>query len=70
MGLARGGFDSLVVGIVRRHVGNLKAGAVVTRPSRSGKYACVTVTIQAQGQEQLDQLYRELSAHERIIMVL
>ena len=70
MGLARDDFDSLVVEIVLRHVGNLNEGAVVVRPSRNGKYASVTVTIQAQGQDQLDELYRELSGHERIIMVL
>ena len=70
MGLADDHFDALVVEIVMRHVGDLKEGAVAARASRNGKYVSVTVTFEAQGQEQLDELYRELSGHARIIMVL
>lgn len=70
MGLAEHAFDSLVEEIVMRHVGGLTEDAVVVRPSRTGKYVSVTVTIQAQGQNQLDELYRELSGHERILLVL
>lgn len=70
MGLAAEDFDSVVVEIVMRHVGDLNEGAVVARSSRNGKYVSVTVTFRAQGQEQLDDLYRELSGHARIIMVL
>ena len=70
MGLAENDFDALVVQIVTRHVGDLNEGAVAVRPSRKGKYASVTVTFEAQNQDQVDGLYRELSAHERIIMVL
>ncbi len=70
MGLADDNFDALVVEIVMRHVGGLKEGAIVVRPSRKGKYVSVTVTFEAQGQRQLDELYRELSGHARILMVL
>ena len=70
MGLATDDFDSLVVGIVRRHVDDLPEGAVAYRESRKGKYVSVTVTIRAESQNQLDRLYQELSAHERILMVL
>ena len=57
-------------GGVIRHVGDINEGAVAIRPSKNGKYVSVTVTFEAQGKEQLDELYRELSAHERILMVL
>lgn len=70
MGLATNDFDSLVVGIVRRHVDDLPEGVVTYRESRTGKYLSVTVTIRAESQNQLDRLYQELSAHERILMVL
>jgi uncharacterized protein len=70
MGLAEPDFDSLVVEIVLRHVGNVREGAISVRESRGGKYVSVTVTVQAESQDQLDGLYRELSAHERILMVL
>jgi hypothetical protein len=70
MGRAEPDFDSLVVEIVLRHVGNVREGAISVRESRGGKYLSVTVTVQAESQDQLDGLYRELSAHERILMVL
>ena len=70
MGLAEDDFDALVAEIVIRHVGDINEGAVAIRPSKNGKYVSVTVTFEAQGKEQLDELYRELSAHERILMVL
>jgi len=70
MGLAADNFDAFVVEIVVRHVGDITEGAVVVRPSRNGKYVAVTVTFEARNQLQLDDLYRELTAHDRILMVL
>lgn len=70
MGRASPDFDELVVGIVLRHVGSVREGAVSVRASGGGKYLSVTVTVQAESQAQLDGLYRELSGHERILMVL
>ena len=70
MGLAIADFDTLVAEIVLRHVADLREGALRSRASSGGKYVSVTVTIQAQSQQQLDNLYRELSAHERVLMVL
>lgn len=69
MGRAAPDFDDLVIGIVRKHVDNLNS-TVQSRPSRQGNYLAVTIMIHADSQEQLDNLYRELSAHERILMVL
>lgn len=70
MGRAAPDFDSLVTGIVRKYVANLPDDAAQSRPSRQGNYVAVTIMIQAHSQTQLDGLYRELSAHERILMVL
>ena len=70
IGRAGDDFEALVVSIVRRHVPGLDGGAVTSRPSRAGKYLAVTVTFTAASQAQLDALYRELSAHERVMMVL
>jgi uncharacterized protein len=70
MGFATDDFDLLVVGIIRRHAPEIGEGAVRTRASRNGKYLCVTVTIEAICQEQLDAIYQELSRHERIVMAL
>lgn len=70
MGAETGDFVSLVTGIVASHVASLPADAVTQRASRGGKYVSVTVYLQAESQAQLDGLYRELSAHERVLMVL
>jgi uncharacterized protein len=70
MGIAAEDFDALVVAIVRRHVDDLREGAITAKESRNGKYVSLTVTIQAQSQQQLDDLYVELSTHQRVLMVL
>lgn len=70
MGLSSSDFEGLVVSIVRRHVDDLGEGAVQVRESRGGKYTSVTVTFTARSRGQLDDLYRELTADERILVVL
>lgn len=70
MGRSEGDFDVLVVDLVRRHVAGLGEGAVRLRPSANGVYVSVTVTIEAQSREQLDAVYRELTAEARVLMVL
>ncbi len=70
MGLSGTDFDLLVVEIVTRHTGPLNEGAVTLRPSSNGKYVSVTVTIHAESKQQLDAVYRELTAHERVLMAL
>ena len=70
MGLHEPNFDALVVEIVRRHHPDLKEGAVSHKPSRNGKYISVTVTIEAQSRQQLDAIYDDLTAHEKVLMRL
>jgi putative lipoic acid-binding regulatory protein len=70
MGLAAPDFDALVVQIVRRHAPDIGEGAVTSRLSRSNKYLAVTVVIEASSKAQLDSIYQELTAHERVIMAL
>jgi putative lipoic acid-binding regulatory protein len=40
------------------------------RASREGNYLSVTATINATSREQLDNLYRELTSHPMVAMVL
>lgn len=70
MGPSQPHFDALVVSIVRRHAPDLPEGAVRTQESRNGRYASVTVTVRAGSREQLDEIYRDLTACEEILMVL
>lgn len=70
MGLASPDFDSFVVGLIRKHSPDLHEGAVQTRFSQGGRYMAVTVTIQAQSRAQLDDIYRDLTADDRVLVAL
>lgn len=70
MGRADSGFDALVVRIVRRHAPDVGEGAVTARPSSGGKYLAVTVTVTARSRDQLDAIYRDLTACEQVLMAL
>jgi len=63
--------EGIVLEIVSRHIdGTLKEGAVKKRDSGKGKFISITVTFEAQSKLQLDNLYRELHAHEHVLMLL
>lgn len=70
MGRTQSGFAQVVTDIVRRHAPDFPAEEVQMRSSREGNYLSITVTIQAQSREQLDNLYRELCDHPMVTMVL
>lgn len=70
MGEAAEGFESMVVELVRPHIPNLAPTDITRKASRKGKYVSLTVSLYAQSQAQLDQIYRVLSNHERVLMVL
>ena len=70
MGLAADDFDALVVSLVRQHVDDIHEGGVSVKPSAGGKYLSVSVTFEAQSREQLDNIYRTVTGHERVKMAL
>jgi uncharacterized protein len=70
MGARADGFVEMIVDVVRRFDPSFDAGTVELRPSRSGNYLGVTVTVMATSREQLDELYRALSTHPMVKVVL
>lgn len=70
MGRRSDDFRSIVLGIVQKHAGTIAADKIEERPSKDGTYLSLTCTFQAQSREQLDALYRELTACERVLVVL
>jgi hypothetical protein len=70
MGRAEPGFDTLVVELVRKHAPDLQQGAVSSRPSKGGKWVSVTVTLRAESKSQIDAIYLDLTAHEKVVMAL
>ncbi len=63
-------FEALVLEIIRKHASLAEDEVVNSRLSRNGRFVSLTVHINAQNQDQLDNIYRELSSHERVLMML
>ncbi len=70
MGLAEADFSDLVVAVIRRHVKTIPEGSIVSRPSANGKYVSITVSIVAHSREHLENIYRDLKATGRVLVVL
>jgi hypothetical protein len=70
MGLTRDGFAQAIVTVVRKHAPEFDPATVEMRASSRGKYLSLTCTITATSRAQLDDLYRELTAHPMVVMVL
>ena len=70
MGRRVDGFAETIVAVVQRHAPDFNAASLEMRPSRQGTYLGLTATIRATSREQLDALYRELTAHPMVKVVL
>jgi hypothetical protein len=70
MGKTQAGFAQAIAGVVQRHAADFDPATVEMRSSREGNYLSLTVTVNAQSREQLDELYRELCDHPMVTMVL
>jgi putative lipoic acid-binding regulatory protein len=70
MGKAADGFAQAVADVVLKHAPDFDAASMEMRPSKAGNYLSLTCTIRAVSQAQLDALYRELSSHPMVKVVL
>lgn len=70
MGASNIDLQLLAVELVRRHAPDLDETQVRARDSRTGRYQSVTVVVRARDREQLDAIYRELSGHPQVKLVL
>lgn len=70
MGRRTDGFAQAILDVVLKHAADFDPATLEMRASREGNYLSVTVTINATSREQLDNLYRELTAHPMVTMVL
>ena len=70
MGRTQDGFAQAVVAVVRCHAPEFDPATLEMRASSAGNYLSVTATIVATSREQLDALYRDLSSHPMVTMVL
>lgn len=70
MGAQVEGFVEAVVAVALQFDPGFDPATVETRPSKGGNYLGVTITITATSREQLDGLYRSLSTHPMVKVVL
>ena len=70
MGRDEGDFRNTVIQIVRQHVADLSDSDVRSAPSSKGNFVSVTITIQAESQQQLDAIYGDLSSHDDVLFSL
>lgn len=70
MGAKVDGLVHAVTNITKQFDPEFDASTVELRESKGGKYLGVTVTLNATSREQLDELYRTLSTHPMVKVVL
>ena len=70
MGEKVDGLVHAITGIAHAFDPGFDARTVELRESKGGKYLGVTITITATSREQLDELYRTLSTHPMVKVVL
>lgn len=64
------GFVHAVTTVARQFDPDFDAATIELRESKGGNYLGVTITINATSREQLDELYRTLSTHPMVKVVL
>jgi putative lipoic acid-binding regulatory protein len=70
MGAHVEGFVEAIVAVARQFDPGFDPATVEQRPSKGGNYLGLTITITATSREQLDELYRTLSTHPMVKVVL
>lgn len=61
---------AVLLEVLDRHANPEFINSLKTQNSSSGKYTSLTVTVTAHSKEQLDNLYRDLTASEHILVAL
>jgi putative lipoic acid-binding regulatory protein len=70
--MGRQGSDlrALTQTIIERHAGPIAETSIKTRTSADGNFLALTYTVLASSREQLDSIYRELTACKSVLMAL
>ncbi len=70
VGAAASDLEAIIVAVVRENQVDIECTKITSRQSSGGKFTSYTVTFEATGQEQLDNIYRALSSNELVLMAL
>jgi hypothetical protein len=69
-GEAKPEFAQTIADVVLAHAPDFDSATIEMRSSSNAKYISLTCTIRATSREQLDNLYRDLTSHPMVKMVL
>jgi putative lipoic acid-binding regulatory protein len=61
-------FRATALSLVEKHVGPIAAEAIQTNLSGKGNFVSVTVTVTATSQQQLDDIYCDVSGNDDVLM--
>jgi putative lipoic acid-binding regulatory protein len=70
MGLAQDNLAQEILGVIHQFAPDYNGKNMEMRASSSGKYVSLTCTVNAQSKAQLDDLYRALTSHPLVKVVL
>jgi uncharacterized protein len=70
MGKSHPEFADTVVLVIQKFDDGFHGGRIETRPSSGGNYIGLTCTVRAVSREQLDDIYRALSSHPMVSVVM
>ena len=70
MGIKAEGYVQAITHIAHQFDPTFDASTIELRESKGGKYLGATITVTATSREQLDELYRTLSTHPMVKVVL
>ncbi|MFP5466181.1 MAG: DUF493 family protein [Gammaproteobacteria bacterium] len=70
MGLHVEGFAAAIAHVATQFDPGFDPATIEHRPSRSGNYLGLTITVRVTSREQLDELYRTLTTHPMVKVVL
>ena len=70
MGRDTPAFRQTVRELVEKHTGPLDDEAIQSSLSRNGRFVSVTITGAAHSRRQLDNIYRDVTAHDDVLMAL
>jgi hypothetical protein len=63
-------FRATARALIEKHTGAIDDSAVQESLSRTERFVSVTVTVTATSQQQLDDIYQDVSDHEDVLMAL
>jgi putative lipoic acid-binding regulatory protein len=63
-------FHATARALIEVHVGPVIEKAIRTNLSGKGNFVSITITVTATSQQQLDDIYRDVSGHDDVLMAL